>query len=207
MKNIIKSLIIIFAVAALAAGSTSAYFTDEIKIEDNQIQTGTIKLKIDELKNKPVVIDNMAPGQSTDGSFALKNDGTLPQEQYFYLDNLVKNPNDKFLEDNLDFEIKRLKIGQYDCEKSESSLIYSEKLSGIVGESNAQKISDNSSIATSSTVDDEVDNIDAGLWGGKICQKISLPQDAPNESQGKSLTFDEIVKATQDIKPDLLPTP
>ena len=205
MKNILKSLIIILAVAAAATGSTSAYFTDTAKIENNQIQTGTIKLKIDELVNKPVVIDNMAPGESTSGSFAIKNDGTLPQEQFFYLENLV--PDDTTLEDNLFIEVKRLKVGLYDCEESEYSLIYSGKLSGIVGESNAQKISDNSSIATSSTIDDEVDNIDAGLWGGKMCQKISLPQDAPDESQGKSLTFDEIVKATQDINPDLLPTP
>ncbi|KKQ88040.1 MAG: Spore coat protein [Berkelbacteria bacterium GW2011_GWA2_38_9] len=205
MKNILKSLIIILAVAAAATGSTSAYFTDTAKIENNQIQTGTIKLKIDELVNKPVVIDNMAPGESTSGSFAIKNDGTLPQEQFFYLENLV--PDDTTLEDNLFIEVKRLKVGLYDCEESEYSLIYSGKLSGIVGESNAQKISDNSSIATSSTIDDEVDNIDAGLWGGKMCQTISLPQDAPDESQGKSLTFDEIVKATQDINPDLLPTP
>lgn len=196
---------IIVAALVIASGSTAAYFTSTATIADNQIQTGTLKVIIGEPVNKPVQVTNMAPGDSTSGHFSIKNDGSLPQEQYIYLDNLVANPNDTTLQDILDFEMKILPAGETDCSNPSAKLIYQGKLKDFVGTNKAQKISDKSSVATNSAKDSVIDNIDPGLWAGRICQTISMPTSADNNVQGKSLTFNEVVYASQDWNPDIAP--
>ncbi len=80
MKNIIKSLIVVVAVAAVAGGATYAYFSDTATMSGVTFSTGTMDLKID---------DNIASGTQhwVDG-FDIFDDG-------FKMENGFMGTNDR----------------------------------------------------------------------------------------------------------------
>lgn len=67
MFKIVKSLFVIVAVATIAAGSTSAYFSDTATITGNTFSTGTLEIRVN---GQPSIIgatfSPMAPGQVGD---------------------------------------------------------------------------------------------------------------------------------------------
>lgn len=64
MKNIIKSLVIVVAVAAVASVATWAYFTAQGTSVNNTVASGTIKLQSPGLNDGPIMnISDLVPGQ------------------------------------------------------------------------------------------------------------------------------------------------
>ena len=79
MKNIIKSLVIVFAVAAIAGGATYALFSDTETSNGNTFMAGTLDLELGgSVQTAPVNLTNMKPGDSTAVTFDLHNAGSLP---------------------------------------------------------------------------------------------------------------------------------
>lgn len=87
MTNIIKSLLIIVAVAAVAGGATYSYFTSSATVSNETFSTGTVNLSItaDDTyqngSNRTSVLahfDNLKPGDTMRQFITLHNAGTLP---------------------------------------------------------------------------------------------------------------------------------
>jgi len=77
MFNIFKSLFAIIAVATVAAGSTSAYFSDSASITGNTFSTGTLEVRVD---GQPSIVGAtysvMAPDQvATSPQYEINNYG------------------------------------------------------------------------------------------------------------------------------------
>jgi predicted ribosomally synthesized peptide with SipW-like signal peptide len=64
MKNIIKSLVIIVAVAAVAAGATWSYFTDQAVVAGNTFSSGKLDFTLngDMTESQHVTLGEMTPG-------------------------------------------------------------------------------------------------------------------------------------------------
>jgi predicted ribosomally synthesized peptide with SipW-like signal peptide len=79
MKNIIKSLLIIVAVAAVAGGVTYSYFFDEETSTGNTFTAGTLDLELTngETSNAPFVIGNVVPGWEKVITYTVKNAGSV----------------------------------------------------------------------------------------------------------------------------------
>ncbi len=89
MKNIIKSLIVVCAVGAIATGATRAYFSDTATISGETFSTGTLNVEAtgDETyyirggvgvrTEVPVVFKNLKPGDTMRQWITLHNSGTL----------------------------------------------------------------------------------------------------------------------------------
>ena len=90
MKSIIKSLVIVVAVAAVAGGATWAYFTSQASVTNNTFAAGTLKIVLDQngivnntsTPTLPVSLNNLYPGYDgfAKGDFyypAVANDGSL----------------------------------------------------------------------------------------------------------------------------------
>ena len=87
MKNIIKSLAIIAAVAAVTVGESIAYFSDTATSTGNSFHSGTLDLKLNNSNDESTYSDsitktfnvsNMAPGVTeTTGTVHLKNTGSV----------------------------------------------------------------------------------------------------------------------------------
>jgi predicted ribosomally synthesized peptide with SipW-like signal peptide len=74
--KILKSLIIIVAVAALASGATSAYFTSRAEWDNNTITAGTLEIRINgENTAAGFVIPNLVPDKGYDKYFQVMNYG------------------------------------------------------------------------------------------------------------------------------------
>ena len=74
--KILKSLVVIVAVAALAAGATTAIFSSQTKLDDNTFATGTLEIRIDSLTAAPGFnFTNAVPGDMTTKNFTLMNYG------------------------------------------------------------------------------------------------------------------------------------
>ena len=83
MKKIAISAFTIFAITAVVVGGTFAAFQDTAVIEGNTIGTATIDINLEddaagyELLEKPIIAENLLPGEETDGYRAvIKNDST-----------------------------------------------------------------------------------------------------------------------------------
>jgi predicted ribosomally synthesized peptide with SipW-like signal peptide len=85
MLRILKSLLVITAVAAIATGATSAYFSDTETSTGNTFTSGTLDLTVDN-QNDPLVVHITRSGlipyphwsHSYGGQWVLKNNGNIP---------------------------------------------------------------------------------------------------------------------------------
>jgi predicted ribosomally synthesized peptide with SipW-like signal peptide len=76
MKNIIKSLLIIVAIAAVAGGATYAYFSDTATVSGNTFSTGTLNIRVDGEQSKVgFVFENAIPGDCKEGTYTVQNYG------------------------------------------------------------------------------------------------------------------------------------
>jgi predicted ribosomally synthesized peptide with SipW-like signal peptide len=74
--RIVKSLLVIFAVGALAAGATTAIFTSRATLENNTFSTGILEIRINGKTTAPgFTYDNAAPGQVFSNTFTVMNYG------------------------------------------------------------------------------------------------------------------------------------
>lgn len=81
MIKILKSVLVIVAVAALATGATGAYFYDNERSVDNSFTSGTLDLKIDGGDVNVVMFNNITDlvpgGPDQVGTVTLKNAGSI----------------------------------------------------------------------------------------------------------------------------------
>lgn len=78
MKNIIKSLLIIVAIAAIAGGATYAYFMSQASVTNNTFSTGTLEIQLRNANATGHAITgfttpNMKPGDCIEKTFAVLN--------------------------------------------------------------------------------------------------------------------------------------
>lgn len=76
-RKIAVSFLIMALVCALVGGATFALFTSTASNDGNTFGAGTVVVKAGESDFTNVVIDNMAPGDTINGSFVVENAGTL----------------------------------------------------------------------------------------------------------------------------------
>ncbi|MCX6766119.1 MAG: TasA family protein [Candidatus Moranbacteria bacterium] len=76
MKNIIKSLVIVVAVAAVASVATWAIFSSTATVDNNSFATGTLQIRVN---GQPTIAgftaSDMAPGDCKTGEFDVQNYG------------------------------------------------------------------------------------------------------------------------------------
>lgn len=78
MLKIAKSLLTIVAVAAIAVGSTGAYFSDSETVSGNTFTAGTLDLTVQGPSSAIWAMGTMAPGQSTGvQTLTVRNSGTV----------------------------------------------------------------------------------------------------------------------------------
>ncbi|HHX86776.1 MAG TPA: hypothetical protein GX693_01200 [Firmicutes bacterium] len=75
--RILISVLAIVMAVALVSGATAALFTDTAANEDNAFKAGTVEVQAGEQEYCGVEIGNMAPGSVINGSFIVRNTGTL----------------------------------------------------------------------------------------------------------------------------------
>ena len=78
MLRIAKSLLTIVAVAAIAVGSTGAYFTSQTTVDDMNFSTGTLEITdTSDTWMQTVTFSNMKPGDSIRKWVVVTNTGSL----------------------------------------------------------------------------------------------------------------------------------
>ena len=89
MLRIMKSLMVIVAVAAIAVGATGAWFSDEETSNGNSFTAGTLDLNVDGGNTNVVKfnVSNMRPGSQPTGSWILANVGSIGG--YLDLENIL----------------------------------------------------------------------------------------------------------------------
>ncbi|MBP1759269.1 MAG: hypothetical protein H6Q63_186 [Firmicutes bacterium] len=76
-KRILVSLATMGIVATLVGGATFAIFTDQSTNASNTFTAGTLEVEAGAQNTQGVVLTNMAPGDTIDGTFVVTNTGTL----------------------------------------------------------------------------------------------------------------------------------
>jgi len=81
MKKILLSIAVIGFVGVIAAGATSAYFSDTETSTGNTFTAGTLNLQVNDADNwsasTPVTLSAMKPGDTTDTTLKLSNTGSI----------------------------------------------------------------------------------------------------------------------------------
>lgn len=106
MRKILVSLFIIFATSSLVLGATQALWTDEVRVEGITFSSGTADLRIGDSKDSSSWLStrgsgwwgasNMYPGQEIKRTFALKNTSSadIDLQTYVKVDGLKGNTGD-----------------------------------------------------------------------------------------------------------------
>lgn len=76
-KKLLAGMTVLILLAALVGGATMALFTDTAANAGNTFTAGTVDIGVGEEPAVPVHVDNMAPGDTYNGSFTVVNDGSL----------------------------------------------------------------------------------------------------------------------------------
>jgi predicted ribosomally synthesized peptide with SipW-like signal peptide len=97
MKNIVRSLLVVVAVAAIAGGATYSYFSDTETSAGNTFTAGTLDLKVNGIDDPlPIVLnsENMQPGKVYNaGTVEVRNDGSIAGKVTLKILNPVSNEN------------------------------------------------------------------------------------------------------------------
>ncbi len=97
MKNIIKSLVIVVAVAAVAGVATYSYFSDTETSTGNTFTAGTIDIAVDNqnpwARTAPFQLVDMKPSQVDYTNFTVKNVGTNPVNVWKKVSRVVTEEN------------------------------------------------------------------------------------------------------------------
>ena len=78
-SRILVSMLVIALAAALVGGATMSIFTAQGETDEKTYAAGTVKLSVSDLESSTTIdIKNMAPGDTINGEFVVKNTGSLP---------------------------------------------------------------------------------------------------------------------------------
>jgi len=193
--KILKSIMVIVAVAALTAGATSAIFTSEASVAGNNFATGTLEIRVNGGPNTVGLhYSNAAPGDVATKTFTLQNYGqpwfsgpsTLPAKEI--IPAAVMKSGNTELYNALQARLYA-NAGWSGCSNpithpfvaGKGCTVYSGPLSGLVG-----------------TPDQDI--LHATQWGSQaelapgnslsMLLEVELPVTADNSLQGKTTTFD-----------------
>ncbi|MFA4818107.1 MAG: SipW-dependent-type signal peptide-containing protein [Parcubacteria group bacterium] len=195
MKNIIKSLVIVVAVAAVASVATWAVFSDTDSVTGNTVATGTLNLTVNESAGKPFSISGAYPGYVSGWEYIdIYNQGSLPFEAQMSFN---QTSGSGALYNELTIELVT-SGGDSICANGGfgETTIYSGK---IINYDPTTVVSSIAYWHNANETDGSGpnDNIRAG-WSERVCQRVGVDSGAGNGIQGTSVTFDEIVDALQD---------
>ncbi|MBT9173546.1 MAG: hypothetical protein DDT21_01947 [Syntrophomonadaceae bacterium] len=76
-KKLLAGMSVLILLAALVGGATMALFTDSVTNAGNAFTAGTVDIEVGDDPTVPVHVYNMAPGDTYNGSFTVRNAGTL----------------------------------------------------------------------------------------------------------------------------------
>jgi len=189
--KILKSLFVVLVVAALTAGATGAYFSDQESITGNTFATGTLDITLNHSSGKPWSVTNAYPGYTSGWEHMdiFNSPGTLPVEAYLWMS---QTGGSGALYNNLWIDL-------YDsgwdstCGNGDDVLIYSGYLSLLSNPPHRIQTSDKDPNASGTPGNDDI----RPGKSQRVCQRLSLPASAPNSLQGLSTTFTEWVDAEQ----------
>jgi len=194
--KILKSLVVIGVVSALAVSATGAYFSDQKSISGNTFATGTLRLTLNHSSGKPFTVSGAYPGYQTNwehmdifnGPYPPQA-GQLPFEAYLWLS---KTSGSTSLYNALEIDLYDSGWNS-DCGDSDDVLIYSGPLSGISGQTQRVQTSNRDPNAAGTPGNDDI----RPGWSQRVCQRLRLPVTAGNSLQGKEVVFTEWVDAEQ----------
>ena len=174
MLRIAKSLITIVAVAAIAVGVTSAYFTDQAVVTNNTFSTGVLEIGASgNAWTDVTVAGNMKPGDTINKTFTVINDGapfyggpSTLSGKLFISAPYASGSGDLY--NNVWVKVTRMQWGE--------AVVYEGWLNGLVG------------------VDGQA--ILQPGWTQEYKFEITLPVSAGDSLQGLTSTFNFVVDAT-----------
>lgn len=181
--KIVKSLVVILAMAALVAGSTGAIFTDQELIQGNTFAAGTLDIKMSKGYDNPFSAQNMAPGEVKSARYEVLNIGTLPVGKVTV--SAVKPTGSLELFEKLDVLVERIIRPGYPDEHNET--VFNGKLKDLAGQGNLLWYDINN--------DGKLD-MPSG-WAVRADISVSLPADADNSYQNLSAGWDLVFDAVQ----------
>ncbi|KKR06015.1 MAG: hypothetical protein UT34_C0001G0055 [candidate division WS6 bacterium GW2011_GWF2_39_15] len=196
MKRILSSLVVIAALGALAVSSTLAVFSDTEIISGNTIATSTLDLTLNHSEGKPFSIENAVPGTMSEWEYAdIFNSGDLPFEAYMSFDMTSGAPA---LWNAVVVELETAG-GDGICNTDDfaENTIYNGPIADFADETLVSTIDFWHLANEDDASGTPEDNVRAG-WTERICQRVGVAEDAPEEAMDASVTFDEIVLTAQD---------
>jgi predicted ribosomally synthesized peptide with SipW-like signal peptide len=179
--RILKSLLIIVALAAVAVGVTTALFTDEVKIAGNTLSTGTIKINVDGVRenHKPFTLKDMKPTYIEYSDFTVYNEGSNPA-------NIIKKVtitlDDTKLAEVIDYSL--------------SAAIYKPGDPNPYWFQTLYKVDNEVTMADINGKDMFLGMLPVG-WSMNVKEDYRMKRSADNTYQGKTMTFDIAVIAEQ----------
>ncbi|MGH1491030.1 MAG: TasA family protein [Acidimicrobiales bacterium] len=158
--------------ALLIAGTDSkASFSDSVRLGRNELVAGTVDLSLGS-SFTPIVVENIAPGDRSAVSLALRNEGTLPLVvQVDVLEEVIDDGSGAITDLTLRSWFAPV------CDEN----------SQPPSETDPVQI-ENSRLAPGET--------------GNFCLSVSLPLSASNSSQGRAVNFTIIVTGVHDLDRD-----
>jgi predicted ribosomally synthesized peptide with SipW-like signal peptide len=181
MKTIIKSLVLITAVAAVASVATWAVFSATDNIPNNTVGTATVSIDAKGEANsstasKPINVSNLVPGQFTAWyRGGVVNNSTVPIKLYMYVDGLtVGGACDK-----INLQVTTGFAGSDAGERARN--VYNGALTGLVGAGNRVEVTGNPPFTAV-----------PATWTQVIQQKAQLDSSADNTYQAKTCTWNEV---------------
>lgn len=186
MTKILKSLMVIVAVAAIATGATSAYFSDEETVTGMTFASGTLSITdSSEDWTKTVSFTNWQPGSSARKWVTITNDGTLD------VDYLTVNAAGVSGDTDL---LNAIKISATGAVSGSDAAYFTPDWTGgatiLPWMSNANMLDDPSYYRTPAGVIHPGESYTMAF-------DFSLPTTVGNELQGKSASFDMVFHAEQ----------
>ena len=186
--KIVKSLVVILAMAAMVVGSTGAIFTDQELIRGNTFAAGTLDIKMSKGYDNPLSAQNMAPGEVKSARYEVLNIGTLPVGKVTV--SAVNPTGSPELFEKLEVLVERIIRPGYPDEHNET--VFSGKLKDLAGQGNLLWYD----ITGPNNLPDGVLDMPHG-WGVRADISVSLPADADNNYQNLSAGWDLVFDAVQ----------
>lgn len=205
MNKIILSLVSIFAVAAIAATATAAYFSDTETSTGNTFAAGTLDLKVDDQDDDNIVsvtLNNLKPGDTAQYQWSWENSGTIDGQPWLEIINLTDDDNGLLEPEETDGD---------DEDEGELSQYLLMKLNapGSTGYvyPNQPECLDSGSKCPLNIWDDysqigqspweEWQTIAAGATSAPMVLEFELPADADNMVQSDTVSFDIVFHLDQ----------
>lgn len=201
MKNIIKSLLVVVAVAAIAGGATWAYFSDSETSTGNTFTAGTATIALDgDASNGAAYFTaaNMKPGDTVTKYVAVKNTGSINLLFRAYVNATTNtasttNPASYFadvLETKITLNPTDVATWTPRFDPVSNYVNYNSNMAGIIGVSNAI---DNDPEAFTYGADQQLQPNEYAVY--KV--EVTLPTTAGNEWQGASFVGDLVFEGVQ----------